>query len=259
VLDPVYAPSVRWFVSIALIAGCSFEHGLSSARDASLAIDAAVDTPIDSAVAKFCPTDPHLRLCLSFDQDPLPASVPNEGAATVSASLASVTRIEHLGGGAAELTASSIIHVPTATDVTNIQSVEISFRADVAPANNFGRIGILDSNVIPPNISLFLYRVDPSYQLRCGLGGALITFDAPTVQLTNWYRVLCTCNANTLQLFVDGVKLGETANSNCSSGGEIVAAGMTIGSNNNGGPTGVDEWLIGAVDNVRLWDSTQLQ
>jgi hypothetical protein len=242
-----------------LMAGCSFEHGFpAGAGDGAIAIDATADAVPDVAIAKFCAPDSHLRLCLSFDAEPLPASMPNEGAATVNTSLTDVTRSAHDSGGAAELSATSIIYVPESAEVTNIQAFEVEFRADVAPANNLERLGIVDSNYIPPNISLFLYRVDPGYQLRCGLGGALNTFTAPGFTLATWHRVLCTCNADTQQIFVDGVKIGETAASSCMSGGAIVGAGMTIGSNNNGGPTGVDNQLIGAVDNVRLWDSTQV-
>lgn len=251
---------MRWFVSAILIAGCSFEHGNPVGDDdAAVGFDVPADLAADMAAPKFCATDSHLLLCYSFDQDPLPASLPNEGAANVSAALMNVTRGDHAGGGAAEVTAASSIYVPETTAVAGIQTFEISFRVDTAPAANFARIGVLDSNIIPPNISLFLYRVDPGYQLRCGLGGALYTYDAPGLQLAVWHRVVCTCNADTLQVFVDGAKIGETPNAMCASGGAIVSSGMTIGANNNGGPSGVDEWVVGAVDGVRLWDSTQLQ
>jgi hypothetical protein len=243
------------YVGVALIAGCTFDHASPiGQRDAADIIDAPIDGELDAPVVPFCPTDSHLRLCYSFDQDPLPGSLPNEGAANVSATLTNVTRGAHTGGGAAEITVASTIYVPYTTEVAAIQTVEVSFRVDTAPLTNLARIGILDSNIIPPNISLFLYRVDPGYQLRCGLGSALYTYDAPGLSLATWHRAVCTCNADTLQLFLDDAKIGETPTSGCSSGGGIVTAGMTIGSNNNGGPTGVDEWLIGAVDAVRLWD-----
>ncbi len=243
---------MRWSVVLALLVGCRFEHGTAVATS-DAALDSAVDAPVDMALVKVCPTDAHLRLCYSFDADPLPASMPDEGAANVSAMLTDVTRVDHDGGGAAQLSTTSMIYVPYTSEVTGIQTLELMFRADAPPPANFARVGLLDSNIIPPNISLFWYRVDPGYQLRCGLGGALYSFDAP-IQLGTWYRAVCTCNADTLQLFLDDVKLGEVASSQCSSGGAFVAAGLTIGSNNNGGPTGNDEWLVGAVDTVRLWD-----
>jgi hypothetical protein len=246
---------VRLSVSVALIAGCTFDHANPiGQRDAAVVVDAAVDSPSDAAIVPFCSADPHLRLCYSFDADPFPTSMPNEGAATVTAQLTSVTRGNHLAGGAAELTTASIIYLPEAADVTAIQTLEVSFRADTSPPTNLARIGIIDSNILPPNISLFLYRADPGYQLRCGLGSALYTYDAPGFALGTWHRAVCTCNADTLQLYLDDVKIGETPTAGCSAGGAIAIAGLTLGSNNNGGPTGVNEWLIGAVDSVRFWD-----
>jgi hypothetical protein len=250
-----YDPRVRCVVVLALLAGCRFEHGAAGAivDDAAPADTLAIDAAIDAAVALPCPADTHLRLCYSFDQNPLPGSLPNEGAATVSATLTNVTRADHDGGGAAQITTASTIHVAYTAEVANIQALEVEFRPDVAPLANLARIGLIDSNVIPPNISLFWYRNDPGYQLRCGIGSALFAFDA-AIQLGAWHRVLCTCNSDTLQVFVNGTKLGEVASAQCSSGGALVAAGLTIGSNNNGGPTGVTEWLTGTIDNVRLWD-----
>jgi hypothetical protein len=205
----------------------------------------------------FCQADPHLRLCFSFDADPLPTAMPNEGAANVSATLTNVTRGGRAGGGDAELTTSSTMYVPFTTEVTGIQALEIMFRADTPPPANFARVGLLDSNVLPPNISLFWFRNDPGYQLRCGLGNALYTFDAPIV-LGSWHYVLCTCTAtDTLELYLDSTRIGEVPNAQCTSGGAFVTDGLTIGSNNNGGPTGNNEWLVGAVDAVRVWDVPQ--
>jgi hypothetical protein len=245
---------VRLYALLALACGCSFVHGGAS-RDAAVDAtpDAAVDADVDAPPAQFCPADSHLRLCFSFDTDPFPASLPNEGAATVSAQLTNVTRTVRGTSGAAAIGATSTIYVPYSAQVTGIQALEIWFRADAAPPANGARIGILDSNVIPPNISLFWYRVDPGYQLRCGLGGALPSFNAAVV-LGTWHYVVCSCTSDTLQMYLDGMKIGETPMSGCSSGGSFVADGFTIGSNNNGGPLGVSEQLVGAIDGVRLWD-----
>jgi len=236
------------------LAGCGFQHGTAT-DDAAIpdAPDAIIDTMIDVPPPALCAADPRLRLCFSFDQDPLPTTLANEGAATVSATLTNVMRTTNGASGAALLDTTSTIYVPYSAEVTNIQALEVWFRADAAPLADGARIGILDSNVIPPNVSFFLYRVDPGYQLRCGLGGALFAFNAPVV-LGTWHYAACVCNADTLQVFLDGTKLGERPGSQCQTGGAFVAAGMTIGQNNNGGPTGADEWLVGAIDGVRLWD-----
>jgi hypothetical protein len=235
-----------------LFAGCSFRHGVVEVVDDAMAPDVAIDAAIDAPPPAFCPSDSHLRLCYSFDPDPLPSSLPNQGAATVNAQLTNVMRIAHGTGGAAQLDTTSIIHVPYTADVTNIQAIELWYRADVDPANT-ARSGLVDSNVIPPNISLFVARVDPTHQLRCGLGGANGVWDATLVPGT-WYYVACVCEAGTMKIYVDGAKIGETAAASCTSGGALVSAGLTIGSNNNGGPTGVNDWLVGAIDGVRLWD-----
>lgn len=165
---------------LGVLAACSFHHGrlVAQADEASPSdSDAALDTSADAPAARFCPTDSHLRLCYSFDQDPLPANLANEGAATVTAQLTNVTRIARGTGGAAQVGTTSTIFVPYSTEIANIQAIEVWYRADVDPAND-GRMGLVDSNVAPPNISLFFYRVDPTHQLRCGIGGETVTWDA---------------------------------------------------------------------------------
>lgn len=238
---------------LALASGCSFQHGVAMAieHDAEVA-DAAADAMIDAPPPPFCPTDAHLRLCFSFDQNPLPTSLANEGAANVSATLTNVTHTTHGASGAAQVDATSTIYMPYTAEVAGVQSLEIWYRADAEPPTNGARIGLVDSNVYP-NISLFLYRVDPSHQLRCGMGNALYAYDA-TLVLGTWYYVACVCENDTLRMYLDGTKIGETATSGCAAGGAFAGPGMTIAQNNNGGPTGVDEWLVGAVDGVRLWD-----
>ena len=52
-------------------------------------------------------------------------------------------------------------------------------------------------------------------------------------------------------MWLNGVNVGDTPGP-CSNGGTIVADGLTIGSNNNGGPTNIDSQLIGAIDAIRF-------
>ena len=61
-----------------------------------------------------------------------------------------------------------------------ILALEVWFRVDTLPVIDGERQGLVDSNT-SPNISLFLYRADPAYSLRCGLGTALIV--VPTTAL----------------------------------------------------------------------------
>jgi len=213
--------------------------------------DAPSDALGDALSAPFCAADPRLRLCYSFDQEPLSAVLPDEGAAAVDAQLTNVTRITRGRGGAALLNTTSSIFVPMTPEVTNIQAFEVWYRADADPPNN-GRSGLVDSNVSPPNISLFLLRQDPGHQLRCGLGAAVASWNA-SLTVGSWTYLACVCEANSLKMYVDGVKIGETPGP-CASGGGFVGDGFTIGSNNNGGPSGFDDWLVGAIDGVRLWN-----
>ena len=216
--------------------------------------DAPADGPLDAA-APFCASDPHLLMCFSFDQNPLPATLPNEGTAAVSAQVTSATSIASPLGRAAQLDTASEIYVAMGSGVTGVLSAEIWFRFDQMPANNGDRMGLYDSNVAPPNISLFFYRADPIYTLRCGMGGETEVWNAPTLTTGTWFHAACVCDGTSLHMVVNGSDLGAMPGP-CASGGAFVTDGFTIGSNNNGGPTGIDSQLVGAIDGIRLWDDT---
>lgn len=215
---------------------------------------------VDAPPPAFCPPgDPHLRLCFSFDQVPLTPTLANEGGANVSAALTNVTRVP-VGtgsGGAAQLGATSEIFVPYTAEVTAIRTIEIWYRYDSEPVTDGARMGLVDSNVVPPNISLFFYRKDPTHQLRCGLGSATVTWDA-TLTPNTWLQLSCVCDGADLEMFVDGTMVGDTAG-DCAAGGAFVSPdGFVIGANNNGGATGISEQLLGAIDGIRLWDTPVL-
>lgn len=244
---------VRWCVApIALAAGCGFTTAVTAQGSADgapideLGIDAAPDPPPPAP----CAPDPALRLCFSFDQPALPAQLPNEGTADVEATLTDITRTVAPEGGAAQLAATSSIYLPMHADVSSILAIEVWFRIDTMPANT-ARSGLVDSNIVPPNISLFFYRQDPGHQLRCGLGGQTEVFDT-TLATGRWHYAACTCDGANLAVYLDGTKLGERAGS-CGSAGALVGDGLTIGSDNTGNGTSVADRLGGAIDGVRLW------
>lgn len=232
---------MRYLVLVLPVFGCGFQSPVGAVPDATS----------DAPSALFCAADPRLRLCYSFDQESLPAALPDEGAAAVDAQLTNVTRITRGSGGAALLGTTSSIFVPMTPEVTNIQALEIWYRADAEPLNG-GRSGLVDSNVSPLNISLFLYRQDPGHQLRCGLGAAVTSWDA-SLTVGSWTYLACVCEADSLKMYVEGVKVGETPGP-CASGGAFVTDGFTIGSNNTGSPSIFDDRLVGAIDGVRLWN-----
>ena len=85
---------------LALLAGCQFHPHAAGGDAAPDVVDAPVDAEPDAPPPAFCPTDPHLRLCFSFDQNPLPGSLPEEGAATNPAALTDVTWVASPHAGA---------------------------------------------------------------------------------------------------------------------------------------------------------------
>lgn len=248
---------MRWFGFLWLSA-CGFQHGAAYVVDSTRGDTSSIDAPLGDissvdATAAFCPVDAHLVLCFSFDQNPLDAALANEGAAAVTAQLANVTSVASPFGRAATLGNTSDIFVAMGSGVTGVQSAEIWMRYDTEPANNGDRIGMFDSNIIPPNISLFMYRADPSHQLRCGIGGQLEVWDAPQLHTGAWFHLLCTCDGTNLHMVVDGTDLGPRPG-NCNSGGGFVSDGFAIGSDNYGGGGGQSAQLVGAIDGIRLWN-----
>lgn len=236
------------------IAGCGFEINAATPGTADAPGDApsdADDARVDASPALPCASDPALRLCFSFDQAALPGTLPNEGTATVDAVLTDITRVAPSGSsGAAQLGPTSSIYVPTSPDVTGILALEVWFRADTLPTGQ-ARVGLVDSNVIPPNISLFVYPQDPDHTLRCGIGSQLATWIAPLVPGA-WHHATCVCDAGELAMYLDGTRLGGTAGE-CGTAGALVGDGFTIGSDNTGNPSAVGDRLAGAIDLVRIW------
>ncbi len=112
-------------------------------------------------------------------------------------------------------------------------------------------MGLVDSNVVPPNISLFFYRQDPGHTLRCGIGSQTEVWTTTLTQAT-WHYAACTCEGGALKMYLDGTKIGEVAG-NCGTAGALVADGLTIGSDNAGGNLTFPDRLAGAIDRVRLW------
>lgn len=248
---------MRRALVLAAVGGCGFQHGQFVGDATAQEIDAEVDGMVDAPPPAFCPPgDPHLQLCFSFDQVPLTPTLANEGAANVSAALTNVTRVP-VGtgsGGAAQLGAASEIFVPYTAEVTGIRTIEIWYRFDSEPTADGARMGLVDSNVVPPNISLFFYRKDPTHQLRCGLGSATVTWDA-TLTPNTWLQLSCVCDAGHMKMFVDDMMVGDTVG-DCDAGGAFVSPdGFVIGANNNGGAADVSEPLLGAIDGIRLWDT----
>ncbi|MDB4962700.1 MAG: hypothetical protein JWP01_2699 [Myxococcales bacterium] len=239
------------------LAGCGFQvaGGAPVGGDADAltdaASDAAIDATPDAAVARFCPVTDTLRVCFSFDPSPLPATLPNEGAATLDAALTSITRIPRSAtSGAAQFGATSGISMPMNAGVTGILTSEVWFRIDSMPATNGGRQGLFDSNTTQ-NISLFVYRADPNHSLRCGMGDQTEVFQT-SVSSAAWHYAVCTCENNAMSVYLDGARVGPARPGSCGTGA-FLRDGFTIGSDNGGNATVPGDRIIGAIDGVRLW------
>jgi hypothetical protein len=200
-------------------------------------------------VLPFCERDPNAVLCFSFDHSPELATMPNEASAAASAVVTNVGAEVHGDGFAATFDTESEVYVAAAPEVTRVEAVEVWFRLDAQPDDG-DRFGLYDSNVGPDNLSLFVNRTGQTFTLRCGLGGETTTWPA-TIAISSWYYAACICTGTNQQMWLDGVMVGDTPGP-CTNGGAIVADGLTIGANNNGGPDGVDAQLVGAIDAIRF-------
>jgi hypothetical protein len=233
---------VRAVVAI-VVAGCGFHPRPGAGVDA---LAASPDAP-----PPFCGSDPNLVLCFSFDQVPLPDPLSNEGHAAAAAQLTNAGSIASPMGNAAKVDTTSEIYLPYAPQVTGVLAMEIWIRMDVDPANG-GRASMFDSNIGPNNMSLFYNRHDPTYDLRCGLGAGLVVM-AAALPVSSWHYLACTCDGANIVQYVDGVAIGSQAQP-CSNAGAFEGDGFTIGQNNNGNNgAGVNDWLTGAIDGIRLW------
>lgn len=234
---------MRRVALLLVLSACGFHSPkVSGDDDAGAGADADVDGPAPRAL---CEPDPSLLVCFSFDADPLPASLANEGGANVAAALSDVTRIPRGTGGAALLNATSQMRVPPNSVTIGFATIEAWLRVDADPPVN-GRAGILDADPTSSATSFFYYYGSSSRQVRFELGQALYV-DA-TLGLGAWHYLAAVCQGGTLTGFVDGVKVGELTG--CTPG-DSTTYGLQLGQNNTG--SGGSEGLVGALDGIRMW------
>src|SRR3954468_7377096 len=97
-----------WLVG--LIAGCGF-----SSSAAELIAGPSGDGDGNGEGARCDASDPALRLCMSFDYEPMQQDL--SGYANPVAEFSQVTRVDHDGSWAAQLTAASRLRVAEAPDL----------------------------------------------------------------------------------------------------------------------------------------------
>src|SRR5437660_613614 len=112
-------------VALAVLVGCKFHAVAERAGADGNALDVAAG---DAQPAMPCPSDPHLRVCFSFDAPSFGATLANEGAAQDAAQLTNVTRSVRGRGGAVELGMTSEIMVAPTDQAPTILTAEIWFR-----------------------------------------------------------------------------------------------------------------------------------
>ena len=219
------------------LSACGFRS--PAASDAGLAPDAP-------APPALCEPDPGLIVCFSFDADPLPASLANEGAASIAAQATNVTRTAGQAGGAALFDTTSQLRAPPNDALQGIVSVEAWVRIDADPTGP--RAGILDADATASAVSFFYYNSSPARQIRFEVGQQL--FVARTLELGAWHYLAQVCESNMLAVYLNGTRIGLGAG--CMPA-VATTYGLQIGQNNNGtNPTGT-EHLVGAIDGIRMW------
>lgn len=239
----------------ALLAGCPFDPrgaALDGAR-----VDDAGDGPIETIDAidgtsggALCDLgDANLILCVSFDGGtPLNQATANvQAARTVDVS--SVTGRVGSGGGFGDTT---VLHISEDSRLDLVQpfAFEMFVRVDEPPLTTGSqRIGLLDNN---GQYSLFANLRDlgigPRIYPYCS-AQATVVGAAPLV-IGTWHHLACVQDAGTLAIYVDGVvaTIGNpvpiSTNFN---------QGTTIGQDSDSNPDMIDDPLIGAIDELRLW------
>jgi hypothetical protein len=196
-----------------------------------------------------CPQDPALRVCFSFDSPMLATPLANEGLAPVSAELTNVRRISEGTGGAALIDTTSAILVSPNDSIVDIVALEARIRLDVAVPSG-QRVGIIDAADVTPGMSMFVFDGNPGERVRCTIGGMDVFADA-AIPLATFVHITCVCDDGMLTIFLDGTQLVTEPGCVPSVG---TTRGLQLGQNSNAEVSlPPDEWLVGAIDLVRLW------
>jgi hypothetical protein len=223
------------------LAACGFSpsgDGGADATDAPSTTDAS-----DAAISTgpFCDREnAELRLCMTFDE-----SAMDEAGAGVVVDVA-----DNVGfgpgkvGGAVQLSTSSAIHVTetAALDLTTAFTMEGFVFVAQFP---FNRAGIMDNN------TQYGMWLGSNMRPYCTIGGT--TVSGPTIASGVWTHIACVFDNLTFRIYVDGALFGTVNRQVPASTGGL--DGMNVGQDCT--PTGADDPLVGAMDEVRVWASAR--
>lgn len=170
-----------------LLAGCGFSSP-PVASEAAGGSDGRGDLPAPCDI-----TDPELRLCMSFDSEPMLQDL--SGLANVVADASQIVRIDRDGYRAAQLTAASKLRIAETTD---LDLTTLTVEMWIAP----GQVSHPSYRLLDNHLQYFMALADRQW-LECGIGPEYIA-SAALITDTEWHHVACTFDGKELRAYVDG-------------------------------------------------------
>jgi hypothetical protein len=185
--------------------------------------------------------DSSLRLCLTFDHDPMVQDDSDPPHLVLDAK--DVTRFDHASSPAVSLAASSQVHLADASDLdVGALTIDMWIAPAASPANAHN--WLLDNN------TQYFLTYEMGGQVRCGIGSKVVTSGAAIMD-TAWHHVACTYDgAHELHVYVDGDRSGCVNYSSAipTSGTDGIAIGANYGAGNS-----FTENYVGGIDAVHVY------
>jgi hypothetical protein len=226
-----------WLVGL-MVAGCDFTA--VPAADPTGTADPGPDA--GSVAASGCDVaDGSLRLCVSFDHQPMVQDLSAHPHATTDAR--EVASVPHDQGAAAVLTALSRVRLADAADL-DVSAMTLDLWLSPAAGSASHRTWLVDNN------GQYFVTLESDGKLRCGIGSKAVT-SQQAIPLDTWHHVACVYGADQqLRVYVDGDL------SDCTSvpGGVPTAGadGIVLGAN-YGTSGSYQENYVGNLDSVHLY------
>jgi hypothetical protein len=234
---------------VGLVAGCGFSSTVAPLGDDATAGAGASETGSSGAggspgsgadpvaVSQCDVADPQLRLCLTFDSDPVVRDLSSAGHPIADS--ADIGKVLHDAGWAAVLSGSSHLRV---ADSAEFDLAQLSYEMWIAPAVAPHGGWLLDNN------AQYFMSYEDNHAIRCGFSGPSVT-SRTAIAALGWHHVACTYGADqTLRVYVDGDL------SNCGAlalPSTTGTGGIALGA--NFGADGFKNNFAGAIDSVHVF------